>query len=134
MSTVDASSQTRRLQLLLLVLILWDALALLAELSFGGPLFEPSEDKIGGVLAARGSFGGAALVPLIAYVYALLRGPVRHRGVFWLGVLEQGATALLSVYHTAVGDIEVEGMVLPLAVAAGLLVLLLVNMPRQTAS
>ena len=54
--------------------------------------------------------------------------------MLWLGVIEQGATALFAVYHTAVGDIDFEGMVLPLAVAAALLVLLLTNMPRQTTS
>ena len=134
MSAVDAGSQNRRLQFLLLLLIVWDALALAAELSFGGPLFEPSDGEIGGFLAARGSFGGAALVPLVAYIYGFVRGPLRHRGVLWLGVIEQGATALFAVYHTAVGDIDFEGMVLPLAVAAALLVLLLTNMPRQTTS
>ena len=134
MSAVDAGSQNRRLQFLLLLLIVWDALALAAELSFGGPLFEPSDGEIGGFLAARGSFGGAALVPLVAYLYGFARGPLRHRGVLWLGVIEQGATALFAVYHAALGDIDFEGMVLPLAVAAALLVLLLTNMPRQTSS
>jgi hypothetical protein len=127
------STQTRRLQLILLLLILWDAIAIAAELSYGGPLFKLSGSEIGGVIAARGSFGGAAAVTLIAYAYGLLRGAERHRGVLWLGVLEQGATALFAVYHIAVNDIEVEGGLVPLAVASGLLVLLLTNMPRQAA-
>jgi hypothetical protein len=43
MSSLDAphnTSITRRLQGLLLLLIFWDAFAVLAELSFGSPLFE----------------------------------------------------------------------------------------------
>jgi|SRR3990172_2111715 len=129
-----AGTQTRRLQLLLLLLILWDALALVAELSFGGPLFETSGDDIGGVLAGRGSFGGAAAVLLLAYVYALARGPLRHRGVLWLGVLEQAATGLFSAFHVAVGDMDVEAAIVPIVVSGALFVLLLLNMPRQTVS
>src|SRR3989304_227157 len=60
MSAVDAGSQNRRLQFLLLLLIVWDALALAAELSFGGPLFEPSDGAIGGLLAGGRAAPSAA--------------------------------------------------------------------------
>lgn len=129
-----AETQTRRLQLLLLVLIFWDALALAAEVSFGGPLFKISGDKIGGVLAGRGSFGGAALVFLLAYVYGLVRNPLRHRGVLWLGVLEQAGAALFSAFHVLVGDMGVEAGIVPIVVSGALFVLLLLNMPRQVTS
>ncbi len=121
---------TRRLQLILLAMIVWDLLALVSELSFGGPLFKIDGDKIGGVLAARGSFSGAAVVPIVLYVYAMVRGPLRHRGVLWAGVVEQAAGALAAVFHVAAGDIAVTGSILPLIVSVLFLVLLLLSMPR----
>jgi hypothetical protein len=136
MSTVDsrqASSQLRRLQTLLMLMVLWNLLAFAAELTFGSPLFRIDDDRIGGFLAARGSFSGAMLVPVVLYLYALARNPLRQRGIIWCGVLEQAAAALLAVYHVAARDIQVEGMVLPLIVSLVLLVLLLINMPRAQA-
>jgi len=127
-------SSGRRLQLILLLLIAWDVLALLAELSFGGPLLKISGDEIGGFLAARGSFSGAALVPVGLYTYALVRGPLRHRNILWVAVIEQGAAALFAVYHVALNHVAVEGGILPLVVSLGLLVLLLVSMPRGQVS
>jgi hypothetical protein len=124
------TAQLRRLQLLLLVMILWDALALIAALSFGGPLAEIDGNRIGGVLAARVTFSGAVLVPMVMYLYALARNPLRHRGVIWAAVVEQGAAALFAVYHVAVKDINLEGAILPMVVALVLLVGLLINMPR----
>ncbi|HLF76818.1 MAG TPA: hypothetical protein VJB57_04950 [Dehalococcoidia bacterium] len=124
---------TRRLQLILLAMIAWDLLALAAELSFGGPLLKIDGDKLSGILAARASVGGAAVVTIVMYLYALVRGPVRHRGVLWAGVLELGAGALFAVYHVAAGDIKVEGMIVPLVVSAVLLVMLLLSMPRSPA-
>jgi hypothetical protein len=122
--------QNRRLQVALILLILWDLFALAAELSFGSPLLRLEDERIGGWLAARGSFSGAAMVTLVMYAFALLRGPSRHRGVLWAGVVQQAAAALFGVYHWASKDITLEGMALTLAVSLGLLVVLLLNMPR----
>lgn len=129
----QTTAQLRRLQMLLLVMILWDALALIAALSFGGPLSEIDDDHIGGVLAARVTFSGAVLVPMVMYLYALARNPLRHRGVIWAAVVEQGAAALFAVYHVAVKDISLEGAIVPMVVALVLLVGLLLNMPRAYA-
>ena len=120
-----------RLQLVLLLVIIWDAIALLAELTFGGALFDISGDKIGGLLAARGSFGGATIVPLTLYIYAFVRGPMRYRGLIWVSVLEQAMVALFAVYHLAVEHIKPEGVIAPLVVSLGLVVLILVNLPRE---
>jgi hypothetical protein len=113
-----------------LLLIVWEAIGLLAELSFGGPLINVDDGKIGGALAARGSLGGALVVPLTLYIYALVRGPLRYRGLMWIGVLEQAMVALFAVFHIAADDIQPEGAVLPIVVSLGLVALLLVNMPR----
>jgi len=120
-----------RLQSVLLLMIAWDAIAVLAELTFGGPLFKISEAKISGWIGARGAFGGIAVVPLVLYSYALVRGPVRYRGLLWVGVLEQTMAALFGVYHLAVHDVKPEAAVAPIVISLGLVVLLLTNMPRE---
>ena len=129
----QTTAQLRRLQLLLLVLILWDLLAVVTALTFGSPLAEIDGDRIGGVLAARVTFSGTMLVPIVMYLYALARNPLRHRGVIWAAVVEQGAAALFAVYHVAVKDINLEGAIVPLVVALILLIALLINMPRAYA-
>jgi hypothetical protein len=63
------------------------------------------------------------------YLYALVRGPTRHRFVLWCAALEQGAAALFGVYHIAADDIDVDAGLGPVVVAVALLVLVLVNMP-----
>lgn len=123
-----------RLQLVLLLLIGWDAIGLLAELSFGGPLIKVDDGKIGGVLAARAAMGGALVVPLTLYIYALVRGPMRYRGLVWIGVLEQAIIPVFAGFHIAANDINAAGAILPVAVSLGLVVLLLVNMPRGDAT
>jgi hypothetical protein len=131
--TRRAPAAGRRLQALLLLLILWDAIVLLAELSFGGPLFKIVGEEIGGWLAARGSFSGAPLAPMAVYFYTFVRGPLRHRNLLWVAVVEQGAAALFAVYHVATKQVELEGTVVPIVVSIGLLILVLISMPRSQA-
>jgi hypothetical protein len=133
--SVDAgqgSSRQVSIRLILVLLIVWGALALVAELSFGSFLFEISGDEISGVLAARGGFSGAAVVPLTLYVYAFIRGPVRYRGLLWIGVLEQGVAAFAAGYHVLLGHISPEGGIVSFLVSIALMVLLLTNMPRRS--
>jgi hypothetical protein len=125
-------SVTRRLQLVLLLMIFWEVLNLAAELSFGGPLFKVSgDDQIGGLLGGRGSLSGAALAPMFLYGYAFLRGPLRHRGALLIGAIEQLGAALFGVYHLAAKDVEAGSVVLPVTISLVLLVLLLINLPRE---
>jgi hypothetical protein len=133
MSTLESrqtTAQLRRLQILLLVMIVWDLLAIAGELSFGGPLIKLEDGEIDGVLGARASFAGAAVMPIGLYLYALVRGPARHRFVLWCAALEQGAAALFGVYHVAAGDIDLAPALVTLVVSITLLVLVLVNMPN----
>jgi hypothetical protein len=135
MSTFDSHrslSSGRRLQFVLLLLLLWDTLALVAELSFGGPLLKIADDgDVTGWVAAKGSFGGAMVVPMALYFYALVRGPLRYRNILWVGAIEQGAVALFAVFHVATDVMHVEGIILPLLISSALLVVVLVNMPRS---
>ena len=125
----QSTAQLRRLQLLLLLLILWDLLALAGELSFGGPLIKLDEGEIEGVLGSRTSFAGAAVLPLGLYFYALVRGSARHRFVLWCAALEQGGAALFGVYHITADDIDFGPALVTLIVSVFLLVLVLINMP-----
>jgi hypothetical protein len=119
-----------RLQFVLILLIVWDVIGLLAELSFGGPLFKIADGRIGGLIAARGSLGGALVVPLTLYIYALVRGPMRYRGLVWIGVLEQSMVAVFAVYHAVADDIKPGGAIIPIVISLALVALLLMNMPR----
>ena len=120
----------RRLRAMLVLVMAWEVVALIAEVTFGGPLAKVSGDQIGGLLAGRASFGGAPLVLLVLYVYAFAQGPLRHRGILWLAALEQLAIVLFSIFHVT-SDIEVEGMIIPVVVSILLLIVLLTNMPRE---
>jgi hypothetical protein len=120
----------RRLQVLLLLMLLWDLVALFASLSFGSALMKIDGDEIDGVLAAKVSFSGAALVPIAVYFYGIVRNPLRHTGVIWVGMIEQAAAVLFSLYHVAAGNITLEGAVLTVVVSVVLLALLLIVMSR----
>jgi hypothetical protein len=123
-----------RLQVVLLLLIVWDVLGIAAELTYGGPLFKLSGDKIDGFLGARGAFNGGLFVPLAIYAYAFVRGPGRRGGLLWVGVVEQLAGALFGVYHVASGDVRFGAAVAQLAVSLALLLAVLLNMPREPAT
>lgn len=132
MSTFQPRSLTsivQRLRLILFLMVVWEALAIVAELWFGGPFFEIKGDSIGGLLAGRGSFGGAAVMPMFIYLYAL-RAPLRYRGLLYLAVLENAMTVIFGVYHLALGHIEAEGVFISAGIAAVFVVAFLVNLPR----
>src|SRR5215471_4747500 len=110
----NSLSVSRRLQMVLLLMILWEVINLAAELSFGGPLLKVSgDDQIGGLLGSRGSISGAALAPLCMYAYAFFRGPLKHRGALLIGAIEQVAVVLFSVYHLVAKDVKAGSVVLP---------------------
>jgi hypothetical protein len=133
MTAIEArlpSGPLRRLQLLLLLMLLWDLVTLLASLSFGSALMKIDGDEIGGVLAAKTSFSGAALVPIAVYFYGIVRNPLRHIGVIWVGIVEQSAAVIFSLYHVVAGNIAPEGAVLTVVVSVLFLALLLILVSR----
>jgi hypothetical protein len=123
-----------RLQVVLLLLIVWDVLGIAAEITFGGPLFKLSGGKVDGLLGARGAFNGGLFVPLAVYGYAFVRGVGRRGGLLWVGVVEQLAGALFGVYHLASGDVRFGAAIAQLTVSLVLLVVVLLNMPREPAT
>jgi hypothetical protein len=126
-------SAQRRLQLVLLLMIAWEALLLVSELSFGSALFDVDGDQISGVLGARGSLSGAAVIPIALYGFAFTRGPLKHPSILLVAALEQVAAIVFGAYHLFVNDIDAGSYVVPLAVSLTFLTLIVINLPRGDA-
>ena len=122
----DPSSQAR-LQLVLVALAAWNLIGFLLQLT-NARLIEI--DGIDGLLGAR-AVGGAAAVLAIAYIYAA-RNPVRYRFVLWLASLEQFVALFATTFHWARGDLTFGESVIPMIVSVVFLILLMINLPRQT--
>ncbi len=122
----DPSSQAR-LQLVLIALAAWNLIGFLLELT-NARLIEV--DGIDGLLGAR-AVGGAAAVLAIAYIYAA-RNPVRYRFVLWLASLEQLVALFATTFHWARGDLKFSESFIPMIVSVVFLILLMINLPRQT--
>ncbi len=122
----DPSSQAR-LQLVLIALAAWNLIGFLLQLT-NARLIEI--DGIDGLLGAR-AVGGAAAVLAIAYIYAA-RNPVRYRFVLWLASLEQFVALFATTFHWARGDLTFGESVIPMIVSVVFLILLMINLPRQT--
>jgi hypothetical protein len=116
-----------RLQLILVALAAWDLLAFVLELTNTRLL------TIGGIHGALGarSVSGTTAVLAIAYLYAA-RNPMRYRFVLWLASLEQFIALFACTFHWARSDIGFGQAALPIGAAAVFLVLLMINLPRQT--
>ena len=123
-----------RLRAVFLLLIVWDVLGIAAELTFGGPLFKLTGSKVDGLLGARGAFNGALFVPLAVYVYAFVRGSGSRGGLLWVAVVEQLTGALFAVYHVASADVRFGAAIAQLAVSLILLLVVVLNMPRERSS
>ena len=130
MSAVESrqsNARLRRLQALLLLMLLWDLLTVLAAFSFGSALMKIDGSEIGGFLGAKASFSGAGLIPVAVYFYGIVRNPIRHPGVLWVGVVEQTAAILASLYHVVANDLKLEGAVVTVVISVVFLALLIVN-------
>jgi hypothetical protein len=129
-----SNANLRRLQVLLILMLLWDLIGVLASFSFGSSLMKIDGDEIGGLLAAKASFSGAGIVPVAVYFYGIVRNPIRHPGVLGVGIVEQAAAIIVSLYHVVGNDLKIEGAILTVVVSVVLLALLVVNMPRGDAN
>jgi hypothetical protein len=116
-----------RLQVILIALAAWNLL------TFALSLVETRFLEVGGVEGVLGgrAMAGSSAVLAIAYLYAA-RNPVRHRFVLWLATLEQFIALFASTFHWARGDLGGSEALLPIAMSAIFLVLLITNLPRQT--
>lgn len=117
-----------RLQLILLVLAAWNAVAFLFELLNMGPVRVGETE---GILAAR-ALGGATGVLALAYVYAA-RDPMRHRTIVWLATIEQFVAIFTAGFHWATGDVAAGEALLPILAAALFLFAIITSLPRGEA-
>ena len=122
----------RRPRSLLMLLAAWAILGALTEIFSDSFLLE-LKGEADGILAGR-ALGGEAIALAALYLYAA-RDPGRYRFVFWVALVEQVAAIPLHFYHWGAHDVGLKGIILPVAVAAGFLFLLIPNLlqPRETA-
>lgn len=103
---------------MLVLLGAWNVLAAVAEFFLDGKV--------------RGPFGGLTLswqaIPLAALYFYCARDPERYGRVFWLALLQLTAAIVGNVYHWGAGDLSLGSIVIPIAVAAGLLVLVFLHL------
>lgn len=114
-------------RVLLFLLAVWAAIGAATEFFTSSGLFVDLHGReLDGALAGRAL--GWEAIPLAAlYLYAI-RDPERFRGVFWIALIEQAAAIIANVYHWGNGDFSIESIILPLAVAAGLAVLVVLHL------
>ncbi len=114
-------------RVLLFLLAVWAAIGAAKEFFTSSRLFlDLHGHELDGALAGRAL--GWEAIPLAAlYLYAI-RDPERYRGVFWIALIEQSAAIFANIYHWSRGDLGFESVILPLAVAAGLDILVLLHL------
>jgi hypothetical protein len=122
-----SSPSQARLQLVLAALGAWNLLSFLLELTNSRLL---DVDSVEGALGAR-AVGGSLAVLGLAYLYAV-RNPIRHRFVLWLASVEQFVAIFSMTFHLARDEIAFSESAFPMIAAAVFLVLLMLNLPRQT--
>lgn len=130
MERYQSLSPARRLQIVLLLMAVWDIVGAVVQLYADSFAFDLQGD-VEGILAAR-AFSGALVVPAVLYLYAL-RDPLRHRGILWLAVIEQLLAICTAVFHFAADDFGFGSVIIPLAVAVAFLLLVLLELPRAAA-
>ncbi len=119
----------RSLRWVFLLMAAWDLLGGAVQLAFQSAIFKLKDSgEISGILAGR-AFSGALFVTAALYLIAASR-PTRYRFIFWLAAFEQLAAICTGIFHGARNDITWSGVIIPIAVAIGLLILLLINYPR----
>jgi hypothetical protein len=117
----------RQPRVVLILLAVWAIIGALTEFFSSSGLFLDLEGH-----ELEGALGGRALsweaIPLaVLYLYAS-RDPKRYRAVFWLALIEQVVAIVAHVYHWGAGDFSFESVFIPIAVAAGLAVLVFVSL------
>jgi hypothetical protein len=117
----------QRPRILLLLLVAWAIVGVLTEFFTNSGLFmDLHEQEIDGVLGARAlSWQG---IPLAALYLFAFRNPVRYPGIFVIALIDQVAVIAAAFYHLGAGDFGGESIVLPVAISATLLFLIVLHL------
>lgn len=114
-----------RLQLILVLLAAWNAVAFTFELLNLGPV---RVGEIEGILGAR-AVSGASGVLALAYAYAA-RDPIRHRTIIWLATIEQFLAIFTAGFHWARDDVNAGEAAVPIIAAGVFLFAIVTSLPR----
>ncbi|MEO8456329.1 MAG: hypothetical protein ABI559_00825 [Chloroflexota bacterium] len=112
----------QRPRIVLILLAAWSVMTVLAEIyTKTDVLINQGGNEINGV------FGGLAFgwqgIPLAAvYIYSL-RDPVKHRPVYWLGLIHMGSLSASMLFHAISGPVGWPSIFAPLPISVGLGVL-----------
>lgn len=108
----------RQPRILLILLGAWNIVAAVTEFFVDGKI--------------EGAFGGLALsweaIPLAVLYFYCARDPERYQRVFWLALIQQAAAIAANFYHWGADDLTLGSIIIPLAVAAGLAVLIFLHL------
>jgi hypothetical protein len=117
----------QRPRIMLGLLAAWAIVGVLTEFfTSNGIFFDNHDREIDGAIAGRAlAWQGLALAAL--YIYCA-RDPMRYRGVFWIALIEQGAAIAANLYHLGNNDYSLESIIIPVGVAIGLAVLVLLHL------
>lgn len=125
----------RQPRVVLILLAAWAIVGALTEFFTSSGLFVDLHGR-----ELDGALGGRALsweaIPLaVLYLYAS-RDPVRYHRVFWLALIEQAVAIIANVYHLGAGDFSLESIIIPVGVAGGLGLLVLLHLfePKERPS
>jgi hypothetical protein len=122
----------QRPQPLLVILAVWEIIGALTEFFTSSGLFvDLHNGELDGALGGR-VFGWEQIPLAVLYLYCA-RDPLRFQKVFWLALIEQGVAIIANTYHWGAGDFSVESILIPVGVAGGLGVLIVLHLfePRS---
>lgn len=121
----------RQPRVILVMLAAWSLLGFLTELAVGSALFV--EEHGDGDVSLDGALGGLAfnwegLALALLYVYCA-RDPERYRPIFWLALVQMGASVASGFYHWLVTDTySIESVFIPIVVSGALAVLVFLQL------
>ncbi len=108
----------RQPRVMLILLGAWNVVAAISEFFVDGKI--------------KGPVAGLSLswesIPLAALYFYCARDPERYHRVFWLALIQQAAAIAANFYHWGAGDLNFGGIVIPVAVAAGLAALVFLHL------
>jgi len=115
----------RQPRIMLILLGGWSIAAAVAEAFVSAKLDSPFDGLV---------LGWQSIPLAVLYLYCA-RDPVRYQRVFWLALVHQAATIAANFYHWGAGDLELGAVIFPVAVAAGLALLVFLHLfqPKEPA-
>lgn len=122
-------------RVLLILLGVWAVVGALSQFFVNSGIFLDIHNReLDGLLGAR-ALGWQGLALAALYFYAA-RDPDRYYRVFWLAIIDLGASIVAAVYHWGADTFSLESVSIPVIVSAALIVLVFLHLfqPKEEAS